>query len=49
MGRMGWREWCPMVGSEDEKEGMKRRSSQWAEWGGGSDALRGPVRMRRRG
>ena len=38
---------CPVGASEDE-EGMKR-SSQWAEWGGGGDPLRGPVTMRRRG
>lgn len=47
-GRVSWRrKWCPVEASEDE-EGMKR-SSQWAEWGGGDDALRGPVTMRRRG
>lgn len=38
----------PQGASEDEKEEMKR-SSQWAEWDGGSDALQGPVRMRRWG
>ena len=38
----------PQGASEDEKEEMKR-SSQWAEWDGGSDALQGPVRMRRGG
>lgn len=36
----------PQGASEDEKEEMKR-SSQWAEWDGGGDALQGPVRMRR--